>query len=210
MKKVFVLILLLSSSVFAQLQTTVSAPKWSSVTPTSCNQNSKSQALLFNWVLNKLFKCTSGTYSEIGAASPLSLTAASASQVPVTINLASSQTANAFAVKNNSGTTLVQINAAGHLVWETGAAAANQIRLYGTSGGYDFGIGAGAILYQVPSGAKHEFRVNAVTSAQVDGSSTAGHTRFFLYDVDNGALERVTVGAADSCGSGFKCLRIPN
>lgn len=44
----------------------------------------------------------------------------------------------------------------------------------------------------------------------VDGSSVGGQTRLIVYDVDNGQLERVTVGAADSGGSGFKLLRIPN
>lgn len=45
---------------------------------------------------------------------------------------------------------------------------------------------------------------------KVDDSSTATHTSLLLYDVDNGTLERVTVGAADSGGAGFKVLRIPN
>lgn len=47
-------------------------------------------------------------------------------------------------------------------------------------------------------------------AARFDSSATATHTRFMVYDVDNGALERVTVGAADSGGAGFKVLRIPN
>lgn len=47
-------------------------------------------------------------------------------------------------------------------------------------------------------------------SYKTDSSVTAGQTRFFLYDVDNAQLERVTVGAADSGGAGFKVLRIPN
>jgi hypothetical protein len=46
--------------------------------------------------------------------------------------------------------------------------------------------------------------------AKFDRSTTATHTRFMIYDVDNGTLERVTVGAADSGGAGFKVLRIPN
>lgn len=46
--------------------------------------------------------------------------------------------------------------------------------------------------------------------ARFDANATAGETRFMLYDVDNGALERVTVGVADSGGVGFKLLRIPN
>lgn len=49
-----------------------------------------------------------------------------------------------------------------------------------------------------------------VDSGKFDASTTAGHTRFFLYDVDNATLERVTVGAADTGGAGFKVLRIPN
>lgn len=52
--------------------------------------------------------------------------------------------------------------------------------------------------------------VNGTTVAQFDSSTTAGHTRFLVYDVDNGTLERVTVGAADSGGTGYKVLRIPN
>ncbi len=49
-----------------------------------------------------------------------------------------------------------------------------------------------------------------VASARFDGSVTATHTRLLVYDVDNGGMERVTVGAPDSGGSGFKLLRIPN
>lgn len=49
-----------------------------------------------------------------------------------------------------------------------------------------------------------------VEVARFDNNATAGNTRFMLYDVDNGTLERVSVGAADSGGTGFKLLRIPN
>lgn len=48
------------------------------------------------------------------------------------------------------------------------------------------------------------------TVIKVDDDSTAGNTRLYLYDVDNGQLERVSVGAADSGGAGYKVLRIPN
>jgi len=60
-------------------------------------------------------------------------------------------------------------------------------------GADQFGIAAGGAL-----------------GAQVDVDATAGNTRFLLYDVDNATLERVTVGAADSGGAGYKLLRIPN
>ena len=39
---------------------------------------------------------------------------------------------------------------------------------------------------------------------------TAAETSLWVYDDDNGQIEQVTVGAADSGGSGFKYLRIAN
>lgn len=51
---------------------------------------------------------------------------------------------------------------------------------------------------------------NAVEVARFDANTTAGQTRFMIYDVDNGTLERVSVGVADSGGAGFKVLRISN
>jgi hypothetical protein len=46
--------------------------------------------------------------------------------------------------------------------------------------------------------------------ARVDNDVTANNTRFMLYDVSAGALVRVSRGAADSGGAGFRLLRIPN
>ena len=43
-----------------------------------------------------------------------------------------------------------------------------------------------------------------------DASNTAGETRMLLWDVSAGTLKRVSVGAADSGGTGFKVLRVPN
>jgi hypothetical protein len=54
------------------------------------------------------------------------------------------------------------------------------------------------------------FGVNDAEVARFDRSTTAGQTRFLIYDVDNATLERVSVGAADSGGAGFKVLRIAN
>lgn len=44
----------------------------------------------------------------------------------------------------------------------------------------------------------------------LDGNTTANETRFMLYDITAGTLKRVGRGAADSCGTGFRCVRIPN
>jgi len=43
-----------------------------------------------------------------------------------------------------------------------------------------------------------------------DDTSTAGDTSLILFDVNAGSMQRVTVGANDSGGAGFKVLRIPN
>ena len=50
----------------------------------------------------------------------------------------------------------------------------------------------------------------AVEGIRVTNTATATQTALMVYDVDNATLERVTVGAADSGGAGFKVLRIPN
>lgn len=53
-------------------------------------------------------------------------------------------------------------------------------------------------------------QVAGASKGQFDGTSTSTETALKIYDVDNAALERVTVGSANSGGSGFKILRIPN
>ena len=55
-------------------------------------------------------------------------------------------------------------------------------------------------------------RRSSVTTSRVqfDSPVTATQTSLLLYDVDNNTLERVTVGIADSGGTGFKVLRILN
>lgn len=48
------------------------------------------------------------------------------------------------------------------------------------------------------------------TVVEVDGSTTAGDTSMLLWDVSAGSLKRVSIGASDSGGTGFKVLRVPN
>lgn len=80
------------------------------------------------------------------------------------------------------------------------------------AGGAGTGTGAAGVISftTAPPGSTGTTLNTQVECARFDASTTAGDTRFLLYDVDNGTLERVTVGAADSGGSGFKLLRIPN
>lgn len=72
-------------------------------------------------------------------------------------------------------------------------------------------VGANANLDIVNTGTgRVVLAPNQSDAVAADASTTGGHTRLLIYDVDNGTLERVTVGAADSGGTGYKVLRIPN
>lgn len=72
-------------------------------------------------------------------------------------------------------------------------------------------VGTGDSVIGYNSGKAVKFRDNGGgINLQVDVNATAGNTRLLVWDVDNATLERVSVGAADSGGTGFKVLRIPN
>jgi len=52
---------------------------------------------------------------------------------------------------------------------------------------------------------------NALTERfEIDSDATAANTSLQIYDVDTAGMERVSVGAADSGGAGYKLLRIAN
>jgi lysophospholipase L1-like esterase len=55
-----------------------------------------------------------------------------------------------------------------------------------------------------------QIMTNSAQAAAFGTVGGAGETRFFLYDVDKGAQQRVKVGAANSGGAGFKMLRVDN
>jgi hypothetical protein len=78
--------------------------------------------------------------------------------------------------------------------------------------GYFMGVGSGALLFRVGAGGIYQFQDSgSADMVKFDkAGAAAGQTCLMLWDVDNGTLERVTVGAADSGGTGFKVLRIPN
>lgn len=64
-------------------------------------------------------------------------------------------------------------------------------------------------IAQVGNGSIQMF-VNGQEVTRLDGTVGVGSTRLMIYDVDNATLERVSVGTADSGGTGYKVLRIPN
>jgi hypothetical protein len=85
------------------------------------------------------------------------------------------------------------------------------ITLGRNAGGAACTIGHDGTHMEIRAGNSLELFTGAtLPAATLDDSIVAGNTRLLLYDVDNGQLERVTVGAADSGGTGFKLLRIQN
>lgn len=86
--------------------------------------------------------------------------------------------------------------------------------------GYKRKATAEASLYQQTNAGVHQFlsaasgaadtTISWLSGLKIDQDATAGNTRLLIYDVDNAAIERVSVGAADSGGAGYKLLRIPN
>jgi len=75
----------------------------------------------------------------------------------------------------------------------------------------NFGNGVGSAGIGFPSSKASALVItNSELQGGFDNPATATHTALLLYDVDNATVERVTVGAADSGGVGFKLLRIPN
>jgi hypothetical protein len=60
------------------------------------------------------------------------------------------------------------------------------------------------------SGAGANFALQFDNCLEADYSTTADDTRLLVWDVTAGAFKRVVRGAADSAGTGFRTLRIPN
>ena len=101
------------------------------------------------------------------------------------------------------------------LVSISGGGAAGSVSRGATVSAYgnehaSFPGNAHLVAGNVAGGVVSMFTGAGVEVARFDASPTATHARFLIFDVDNNQLERVTVGAADSGGTGFKVLRIPN
>lgn len=87
--------------------------------------------------------------------------------------------------------------------WEVGAAGSElEQRLTNTGGGFAFAMLGSSTNFSVSPQGVEAFRI--------DANAVAGNTRMMLWDVNNGTLERVSVGVDDSGGAGFRLLRIPN
>lgn len=164
-------------------------------------------------------------FKWVDADTQLQLTAGGATKTPLLLTLAGSQSADALQIKDSGGTTIASIDAVGRATFGRNGIAAQSLVIRDLNGNNYGAIYNGAVVVGDQSyafaAAATETRVNAPSGTvglfignseyfRIDANATAGNTRMLVYDVDNGTLERVSVGAADSGGTGFKLLRIPN
>lgn len=108
-------------------------------------------------------------------------------------NTQANPTAVLIRLTNGSGSN----NTAGALTLQAGLSTGN---IVGPGVNLDAGI----------PGASGSTLQTARTWVSATPTTTALDTGLMVWDVDNATLERVSVGAADSGGVGFKLLRIPN
>lgn len=95
-------------------------------------------------------------------------------------------------------------NAAGPALANEAASATNPTLLPNKADA-DTGIGSQALdAVSLIAGALESVR------AEDPADLAAGETSLWLYDLDDAALLQVVVGAADSGGTGYRLLRIPN
>ncbi len=107
----------------------------------------------------------------------------------------------------NDGASKVQIYAIGELSIKPGNVTRTAIRP---------ASGDGVTPYQYDTSEAHtsgfivEVYNNSTNRFSVSAAPAAGESPLYLWDPDNGTLQQVTYGVADSGGSGFRLLRIPN
>lgn len=119
-------------------------------------------------------------------------------------------------IKFNTGRGLSDQNGNEQLTFTQTVNAVNQFAMINaaTGGAPRLIVGGGDpnidMEIESKSGGRVKLMPGNVSGVETDNSVVAGETRLLVFDVDNNTVERVTVGAADSGGVGFKSLRIPN
>jgi hypothetical protein len=171
--------------------------------------------------------------ANVGLTPPVVLTNTNPAQIPFSLVGAAAQSANYFQIRDSGANIRAFIDASGHI--QSGAGTnPGAVRVDQGDGANSFvalvqtGDKSGlfrsgrdhfvyyntstgdTVIDRVFTSGNVDIRMQGTTVARFDASAVAGQTRMLVYDVDNGTLERVTVGAADSGGAGFKVLRIPN
>ncbi len=136
----------------------------------------------------------------------LKMTASAAAQVPFLIKLAASHSGNPFEINSSAGSAgdIFKIDKDGSVFVGTSLAiikTAGTMQFRSPADFYLTGGGSSNSIYVQADSATNLCRFHA---------GSAGETRFSVYDETAGSFRRVSIGAADSGGTGFRYLRIPN
>ena len=139
----------------------------------------------------------------------LTITAQSATDIPTIIKGAASQTANLQEWRDSASVVKASVGSGGVVTANQFIGTNGGVEIVRVYSGYFMGVGSGTFYFR--SGGAYQFTDSGgIDIFRMDKPGTAGQTGLQLWDADNATLERVTVGAADSGGSGYKVLRIPN
>lgn len=151
-----------------------------------------------------------GNFFYDASGNQLKLTAGTATDVPLLVKLASAHSGNAFEVQPNASTTPVfNVAANGATSAHSFIAKSAALNCFEAYPGYYMGVGSGSLYFR--TGGKYQFSLNDSSIAcEIDDNATADNTRLLLWDVTSGTLKRVSRGASDSGGSGYRVLRISN
>jgi hypothetical protein len=71
-------------------------------------------------------------------------------------------------------------------------------------------VRSGAVVTVANNTGEIRIAPDGTSRLTVDLDATAGNTRMLLWDVSAGSLKRVSIGASDSGGTGYKVLRVAN
>lgn len=79
----------------------------------------------------------------------------------------------------------------------------------GTGAGIYYGS-SGIKFYAFPSGSAGDAMYHSMEIDQLNNPGLDGKTPMLLMDLAKGSVQRVSIGASDSGGTGYKVLRVPN
>lgn len=130
----------------------------------------------------------------------------------VTVEANASITWGTMAISRDSTSSNALRISTGRLIAANGSGTNNAATAMIISPGKSTGTATPATLtlQRTVVGSSGSTAQTLVDAMQLDGNTTAGETPMLLLDITAGTLKRVSIGASDSGGTGFKVLRVPN
>lgn len=184
---------------FAQITPTTVPIRWLPATPASCVDGVRAQALVYNWTTDKLYKCSGGTYAEVGAAPAGLLAGGTTNNIPY-FTSATTLGNSGFTIEPATGHMITPLNKS-ERIWGSAELTSLYVMPYQTNL-QSYAIPAGKYVF--PFG----YHSLTVTSVGAGGHMSAGWT-------GNAVFEGVTAPDAfngmsfsGSCSTGATCASL--